>query len=277
MEIAKKGIDLINEIDGADLKKAEAAFWWMGQMGFIIKLGTKVLYLDVFLSEHPERRIPPLLKPEEVVNADYILGTHDHLDHIDRKAWHQMSKSSPNATFLVPAKLISSLSEELKIEKCRFQGVNENLTVSLNEGIKVTGIASAHEFLDQDPVTGEFPYLGFIIEGNGCRMYHSGDTCIYDGLYEKLKRFVPIHVMFLPINGRDATRYQSNIIGNMTYQEAVDLAGTIKPLLVVPAHYEMFLNNKENPENFTDYLKAKYKEQNYWIGNHGEMVHFIKN
>lgn len=276
METAKSGIDLIKEINDTYVKQGETAFWWLGQMGYAVKLGSVVFYLDAFLANRPDRNIPPLLAPDEITNADYIIGTHDHSDHIDKKVWHQLSISSPNATFLVPEKLIPLLSRELEIKESRFLGLEDLKTHILKDGIRITGIASAHEFLDQDPVTGQFPYVGLVLEGNGLKLYHSGDTCIYEGLHEKLRSIGKLDVMFLPINGRDGKRYQSNIIGNMTYQEAVDLAGMLAPHLVVPAHFEMFLNNREDPALFAEYLNAKYSGLSYWIGRHGERVMYPK-
>jgi len=109
----KKGIELIEEINNCDLQKGNIAFWWLGQMGYIVKLG------------------------------------------------------------------------DLNIPEARFIGLSDDTSIT-SEGLKITGIAAAHEFLDKDVVTGSYPYLGFIIEGNGCVLYHSGDTCIYEGLYSKL-------------------------------------------------------------------------------------------
>lgn len=60
------------------------------------------MYFDAFLSDIPGRNIPPMLKPEEVTNADFIFGSHEHIDHIDREVWHQLSLSSPKAKFVVP-------------------------------------------------------------------------------------------------------------------------------------------------------------------------------
>jgi len=267
----KSGLELIEEINRCHLEKGEIAFWWLGQMGYVVKLGETVIYLDAFLSEHPGRNIPPLLRPEEVVNADFIFGSHDHIDHIDRATWNQISLSSPKAKFIVPNLLIKGLSKDLNIHEDRFVGLDDDTSITL-EGIKITGIASAHEFLDQDVASGSYPYLGIIIEGNGKRLYHSGDTCIYEGLHSKLKKCKDIDVMFIPINGRDAKRYRTNIIGNMTYQEAVDLAGDVKPGLVVPGHYEMFTGNSEDPLLFSDYLAVKYQDIKCWIGNHGDKV-----
>jgi L-ascorbate 6-phosphate lactonase len=253
------------------LEKGNMALWWLGQLGYAVKLGEVVIYLDPYLSENSRRLVPSLLKPEEIKNADFIFGSHDHSDHIDRGVWHQLSLSSPEAKFVVPKLLIRGLSKDLNISENRFIGVDDGMSV-VEKGLKITGIAAAHEFLDQDPDTGCYPYLGYVIEGNGCSLYHSGDSCIYEGMYGRLRRYDELDAMFVPINGRDAERYRRNCIGNMTYQEAVDLAGTMKPRLVVPGHYEMFSENSEDPSKFAEYIEAKYPGVNYWIGGHGEKV-----
>jgi len=74
--IMKEGKELIHEINESAPAFGEAAIWWLGQMGFAVKLAGRTFYLDAFLSQHPNRRIPSLLKPEEVTNADYIFGSH---------------------------------------------------------------------------------------------------------------------------------------------------------------------------------------------------------
>jgi L-ascorbate metabolism protein UlaG (beta-lactamase superfamily) len=269
----KIGLELINEVNECIVEKGDMAFWWIGQLGYILKIGKTVVYCDPYLSDSPNRSISSLLKPEEVTNADFILGSHDHSDHIDRKVWHQLSVSSPKAKFIVPKLLIQSLSKELNIQEDRFIGLDDGLTI-LEKGLKITGIAAAHEFLDQD-ISGSYPYLGYVIEGSDCTIYHSGDTCIYEGMYAKLRKWNRFDVMFVPINGRDAKRYRSNCIGNMTYQEAVDLVGVMKPKLAVPGHYEMFKTNSEDPQLFAEYIEAKYPGVKYWIGQHGQRVKIV--
>ena len=65
----------------------------------------------------------------------------------------------------------------------------------------------------------------------------------------------------LPINGRDGVRYRNNLIGNMTFQEAADLAGEVKAGTVIPGHWDMFAENLGDPEAFADYFGAKYPGQ----------------
>jgi L-ascorbate metabolism protein UlaG (beta-lactamase superfamily) len=126
---------------------------------------------------------------------------------------------------------------------------------------------------DEHPTLG-FPYLGYVVEVNGVTFYHAGDTIPYEGMLTSLQQWPHFDCLFLPINGRDAKRFLSGCYGNMTFQESVELAGDLEPSLVVPAHYDMFVGNQEDPDKFVDFLKAKYPAVPYWVGPAGTKVMF---
>jgi len=262
---------LIDEICCFEPETGKAAFWWLGQLGYALKLGGRVIYIDAFLADIKSRCHPPVFAPEAVVNADIVIGTHDHIDHIDRLSWPAIAKSSPQAVFVCARAHVDKLSNKLGIDKARFVGMNDGES-AIVKGIKVHAIAAAHELLERDPETGLYPHLSFFLSAGGVSVYHSGDTCVYEGMYAKIRTQGKQDAMFVPINGRDAQRLSSHCIGNMTYQEAVDLVGTFKPGLAVPGHYDMFANNMEDPEKFRAYLKVKYPEVDCWIGGYGERV-----
>ncbi len=266
----KQHSELKNEIESCKTGKGACAFWWLGQQGFALKLGRTILYLDPYVSPHPDRLTAPLLDPEEMTDACLVIGSHDHGDHIDRPAWQRLAAVSDRVRFVVPDALLPGLAKELSIPFERFIGLDDGQNFSIND-ISVTGVAAAHEFLDQDPISGRYPYLGCIIEGNGMSVYHAGDTCRYEGLVRRLTQ-CRIDVCFLPINGRDAKRYATGCIGNMTYQEAADLAGEIQARVCVPAHYDMFAMNSENPQLLVDYMAVKYPETGVCVCKHGERV-----
>lgn len=267
--------NLIEDVLAYNPKKGQLAFWWLGQLGYVVKTKSVTLCFDPFLKPDDRRTVPPLLAPEELRGMDYVFGSHNHSDHIDHFAWPKIAKADEKTKFVVPCKILPKLAVTLDIPLERFIGLDEAIGFKNNEqGITIDAIASAHEFLAPDPITGFHDNLGFIVNCDGLRIYHSGDTCKYEGLETKLKILSPFDVMFIPINGRDAERYTDNCIGNMNFAEAVDLTGAVKPALVVPGHYEMFEANSENPSKFTDYLEAKYKGQCYWVGSHGERIEY---
>ena len=266
----KSGQDIIDDVNACSPGRGEVAFWWLGQHSFIVKTGHIVLYMDPFLSPLSHRLVPPLLKAHEITNADIVCGSHDHADHIDRGAWPALAAASPKAVFVAPDLIRESLIQDLKIDARRVRGIDDGRSVAVSAA-RITGIAAAHEFLDQDSATGRFPYLGFVIKVNGCTFYHSGDCCIYEGLVTKLKRW-KFDAVFLPINGRDAKRLAAHCIGNMTYQEAADLAGALQPRLVVPAHHDMFAMNLGDVKAFVDYVRIKYPDLRTTVGRYGERI-----
>lgn len=265
------GAALIREIDAAQVDKGHMAFWWIGQIGFVHKLADKVVYIDPYLVDEKVRAHPPVLAGEQVTNADIVMGTHDHTDHIDRVTWRAIAKASPQAVFVCPAMHVVRLSGELDIPVSRFCGVEEGED-KVVYGIAIRGIAGAHELPDQDPVSGAHPYMGYVIQADGVSFYNAGDTCNYEGLETKLKGCGTLDVVFLPINGRDSYRYTHGCMGNMTFQEAVDLTGAIRPRSAVPAHYDMHAINFENPQKYQHYLQVKYPRIPCWIGEYGDRV-----
>ena len=236
-----------------------AVLWWLGQMGLLIKMGDSVLCVDYFASDTPGRQIPPPVPAREMEGITAFFGTHDHLDHIDHCSWQIWARTCPEAFFVFPGLHRQSILEDgISEERCL--GLDDGKSCRIG-GITVHAIAAAHEFLSPDPATGLHPCLQYIIEGNGLRVYHAGDTLRYEGMLPKLQGFAPVDAALLPINGRDGKRYRRNCIGNMTFQESADLAGELRPRLVIPGHWDMFADNPGDPKAFADYLDAKYPGQ----------------
>ena len=235
-----------------------AVLWWLGQMGLMVRLGKTLLCLDYFATETPARQTPPPVPAGEVTGICAFLGTHDHNDHMDRAAWRVWAKTCPDAVFVFPRAHLASVAADC-VESVRCLGLNGGESVSIGN-VRITAVAAAHEFLAQDPQTGLYPCLQYIIEGNGFRLYHAGDTLRYEGMLPILKSFGPIDAALLPINGRDAEHYRRNCIGNMTFQEAVDLAGELDVRTVIPGHWDMFKDNSGDPWAFRAYLEAKYPQ-----------------
>lgn len=231
--------------------------WWLGQMGLIIKAGDRKICIDYFASPMESRQTPPPIPADELKDVSLFIGTHDHIDHIDHEAWKIWAKTNPNARFIFPRKHMKAvLADGVKPENAI--GVDDDEVCQIGD-IRIHAIAAAHEILDRDPGTWEYSCLQYIIEVNGFRIHHAGDTTRYEGMLLKLRRFGKIDVQLLPINGRDAKRLSNDIIGNMTYQEAADLAGDCDTELVIPGHWDMFAENSADPEAFADYVNIKYK------------------
>ena len=176
----------------------------------------------------------------ELGGIDFVhLASHKHSDHLDPGTILGLLASSPRARLVLPAALLEHAQAMGVPAALHGRGSVAGDTLrDARSGFVIRAVPAAHEALDTDPL-GRHLYLGFVIEAEGLRMYHSGDSLAYDGLAGWLgtDRF---DVLFLPINGRDAAR---GVPGNMSAAEAVALAAAVRPRFVVPHHYDMFTFN----------------------------------
>lgn len=243
----RKGQPLLEEIASTIPAPGTLALWWLGQSGFLIKSRSGTLLIDPYLSEHLTRKYANTDKPhirmteapchgEDLRMVDLVLASHKHSDHLDPGTLPQLLQASPQAHLILPEALIDHAAG-LGLPKDRLEGINAGQTLERN-GFSVRALPSAHEALDTD-AQGRHLHLGYVVEVDGRRVYHSGDGVLYDGLAEQLGHD-PFDVLFLPINGRDPRR---GVPGNMSADEAVTLAARVRPRFLVPHHYDMFTFN----------------------------------
>jgi L-ascorbate 6-phosphate lactonase len=254
IEPVRHGRELIDEIAATVPPAGSLAVWWLGQSGYVIKSRHGLLAVDLYLSEHlttkyegtsrPHVRITRApLRGADLRNVDLVLVSHKHSDHLDPGTLPDLLAASPGAFVVLPESIIE-YATELGLPRKKLLGLDAGDTLE-RAGFRVHAVPAAHEQLDTDP-NGRHLYLGFVIEVDGRRLYHSGDSIAYSGLIERLGPD-PFDVLFLPINGRDPAR---GVPGNMTAAEAVDLAAAIRPRFLVPHHYDMFTFNTVPVELF---------------------------
>jgi L-ascorbate 6-phosphate lactonase len=254
IEPVRHGRDLIDEIAATVPPAGSLAVWWLGQSGFLIKSPHGLLAVDLYLSEHLTKKYETTERPhvrmsrapirgEDLLGIDLVLASHKHSDHLDAGTLPGLLGASPGAILVLPESIIEH-ALQLGLPRKKLVGLDAGDTLE-RAGFRVHALPSAHEGLDTDP-SGRHLYLGYVIEAEGRKLYHSGDSLVYPGLTERLGSD-PFDVLFLPINGRDPAR---GVAGNMTAAEAVDLAVAIRPRFVVPHHYDMFTFNTVPVEEF---------------------------
>lgn len=263
---------ILQEIQGWHIPAGSVAIWWLGQASFVLKSAGTTIYVDPYLKPNPNRLVPPPFRAEEVRDADLILCTHDHADHICSDTLSAIACSSPQAMIVVPG-IAQAKTVELGFSEGQVvvPTVYEPRQFS---SATVTAVPAAHEELDFSQETG-YPYLGYIIQWNRVTLYHSGDCRIYEGLVERLRSY-KVDLAFLPINGHDWKRQREGIAGNMSYREAGDLAVAAGIGVVVPMHYGMFSYNTIPPGYFVDYIHEYCPEQRIHVMARHEGFVFLK-
>jgi L-ascorbate metabolism protein UlaG (beta-lactamase superfamily) len=236
--------------------------WWLGQSGFVITSAGTMIVVDAYLTDHGAagRRYPPPLVPAGVTDADLLVGTHDHLDHIDPEGLPAMASASPHAVVVVPAPVVEHVAA-LGVTRKRIVGAEVDVPFDSN-GTRIAPIPALHAPTPEDGYgfhrddLGRYPFLGYAFEVDGVRVCHLGDTLVYEGLGERL-RALELDALLLPINGRSWYRERRGIAGNMNVFEAAELAAESGARCVVPVHWDLFEDNTEDPMHFRSYVNAR--------------------
>ena len=220
---------------------------WFGQAGFALRSSGTTLLIDPFLSPHEARLYESTQPPNATTGIDLVLCTHEHLDHFDPDGAPAIAEASPGATFVVPSPIVDMVTEA-GIEHDRVLGVQPGEAHELH-GVTIRPVPARHGVTMDDAYGfgeelsgGLIRFVGFVLEIEGVRIYHAGDTIHYVGMETTLRAHRP-HVALLPINGRHAEREARGIIGNLNEYEAAWLAAQIGAETLVPMHHDLFTRN----------------------------------
>jgi len=220
----------------------------LGQAGVRLEFPKSTIYVDPYLSDgveelegvHMRRQFPKPMSAGEIGDADWVLVTHIHLDHCDLNSLLPIAHSSPSCRFLCPNECAKTLAGA-GIHPSRVRVAGEKW-FRLSDDVNVVAVPAAHPQIERDG-DGHLRYVGYVIESDGRRIYHAGDTSPADEMISRLEALSPIDAAFLPVNERNFYRERRGIVGNMTIREAFQLAQDLAIHTVVPVHWDMFAPN----------------------------------
>ena len=202
---------------------------YLGHASFEIHTSTKRILIDPFLKENPAAA-----RPQE--KADIVFITHEHFDHC---VPDDIRKHISNGAIVVASEECASKLSDMKTKLVR-PGTKGSLADVSYETIPAYNIDKFKEPGMQFHPKGS--KVGFVIDTDGKRIYHAGDT----DFVPEMKELQRIDVALLPIGGHFT----------MTLDEAVEAAKTIKAKLTIPMHYKTFPQIQVEPEEFVKKLKA---------------------
>jgi L-ascorbate 6-phosphate lactonase len=223
------------------------ALFWLGGAGFVFKAASgPVVAVDPYLSDSLDhyyawKRLPlsPIpLQPAELA-ADLVLTTHAHEDHLDPETIPDLARAG-RAVIAGPT---------MCAEAMRGWGIPEERVVAINRGeqrpiagVPVTAVL-AHHVSNAGAQTPDA--VGFVVELDGIRIYHTGDTLYHPDL-QQVHALRP-HVLLICINGG---------YGNMGPEDAARLTAEIEPAVVIPMHWGLVAENTADPDRFVRALAA---------------------
>jgi len=229
--------------------------WWLGQSGFLIQWQGHHLLMDPYLSDSlthkyaatdkPHVRMTErVIAPERLTFIDAVTSSHNHTDHLDKETLLPVLRVNPKLRLIVPEANRSFVCDRLglMLEMPHGMDAGDRKQVGVFE---IEAVPAAHPEIERDE-WGRHKFLGYMVTCGDIRLYHSGDTLLYEGMESKLACYQPA-VALLPING---DRPERRVAGNLNGTEAARLAKSIGARVAIPCHYDMFQFNTASPEEF---------------------------
>lgn len=192
---------------------------WLHHASFRIDSEEGVIYFDPW-------------KIKNVIKADYIFVSHNHFDHFSIGDIDNISKKE--TLIICP----SEVSSELK--GYNLKEVKNGDRLELGK-IKIEVVPAYNINKNFHPKN--TCKVGFIVEINGIRIYHAGDT----DFIPEMKELKNINFALIPIGGTYT----------MGPEEAVEFVNTVKPEITIPMHYGELSSGKKELEDFKKLVKGK--------------------
>lgn len=234
----------------------ELGVTFIGHSSFLLQVGGRKILVDPVFSKRLvvlRRQRQAGLRVEELPAIDLILLTHAHMDHLDMASLRRVIRATRRLTGATPEVVVPRGVEDL-VERLGFAKIHglkwwEQAEVA---GLKVTMTPCKHwgARMFRDVHRG---YGGYVVEGGGQRIYHSGDTAYFEGFSEIGARLKP-EVALLPIGAYFPDSYRSV---HTSPEEAVRGFVELGAQQMVPMHYGTFRLGREPMEEPVQRLKAE--------------------
>ncbi len=197
---------------------------WFGQSSIRIKRGGKIIYIDPWKVKKGEK-------------ADIIFITHEHFDHCSTEDIERLSDE--NTKIVAPASIADLFEGQVKEVK-----PGDKFQIG---GIRIEVVPAYNLNKDFHPKASS--WVGYLINIEGRRYYHAGDTDLIEEM-DNLK----VDVAFLPAGGTYT----------MTGQEAAQAATRIKAKLVIPIHWGDVIGSEEDAKTLAENFEGEVKILKRW-------------
>lgn len=210
---------------------------WLGHASFFVRIEGITLLIDpVFFNvSFLQRKSVLPVNPEMFSNLDYILVSHDHRDHCDKKSLKLIAKNNPGASYLTGLKLNGLIKKITGSKNIQAAGWYQQY---VTKEIKICYVPSRHWGKRYITDLNRRLWGGFVIQGNKKTIYFSGDSAFGNHFSDIARIFPQIDCCMVGIGA-----YKPPFImeqSHLSPAQAMKAFVDTKANIMVPMHYGTF-------------------------------------
>lgn len=248
---------------------------WLGHNSFFLQLAGKRIMFDPVFGDIPfvRRQSNFPANPDIFRNIDYLLISHDHFDHLDRKSVAILVENNPQMHLfcgLETGELIQNWFPTLAVTEAGWYQQIED------ETIKITFLPAQHWSKRSVGDGGRRLWGAFMVQGDGISIYYSGDTGYSRHFREIPELFGSPDYALVGIGAYKPRWFMQP--NHISPYDALTASAEMAASLTIPMHYGTFDLSDEPlndpPKVFA--AEAKKRKIEIYVPELGEIVKLQK-
>lgn len=223
---------------------------WIGHATMLVRLAGKNVLFDPTFSPRaspvgfagPKRVVPLPIDIADLPRIDVVMISHNHYDHLDANSVQRLAASTHGSPrFLVPKGLAAWFKEQGITHVDEYDWWQET-----REGpLRITFVPVQHWSRRGLTDTNQSLWGGWVVEGEGLRLIHTGDTGYSPDFKDIGQRLGPFDMAFIPI-GAYAPRWFMKVM-HVNVPEAVQVRADLRAERAIGMHWGTFESLTDEP------------------------------
>jgi L-ascorbate metabolism protein UlaG (beta-lactamase superfamily) len=263
-----------------DFSKKENNIVWLGHSSFLIAINGINLITDPCFFDLPtsKRKVALPCPVDSLKSIDYLLISHDHRDHFDKKSVEALIANNPYMEALIPLG-----------GNRFFEGKNLNITkkqeagwyqeYNLTDSIRIIFLPAKHWGRRGLSDFNKTLWGSFLIIGKHTTIFFAGDSAYDEQIFQEIHNlFGNVDVCLLPIGAYSPQFLMKN--EHMNPEEAVKVFSILDGKCFIPMHYGTYdlsdeplgepikrLRTAASYSGLTDKIKELSVGEKYYLNN----------
>lgn len=212
---------------------------WLGHATFIIQIDSVRIITDPVFENIPanKRKVSLPCDADSIVNIDYLLISHDHHDHFNKKSLEILSRNNPSMKALTPLNARRLFDTDI-LKNVSIQEAGWYQEYRIEDEIRIIFLPAKHWGRRSLNDFNKTLWGSFLIIGKNKKVFFAGDSA-YGEIFKDIQElFGEIDICILPIGAYSPEFMMSS--SHMNPEEAFNAFQDLNGKIFIPMHYGTF-------------------------------------